>query len=206
MYTLGVADVTTKSDGSFLPSGSVEPRTPNSDRLWSREDLAKYLHAHRDVLRGAIRRKLARQARGGCDSEDIASSVMRRLDEMAQKGQLRPASERQLWALIRRIALYATINRNKRERFISDRFGCGSEEVAASRIPWDAPTLDQAARQALEQLAFGLDNSTDRMMLFLRARGATHRVVAETLGITPDAARKRWDRLMDQLTRVAREG
>ena len=51
---------------------------------------------------------------------------------------------------------------------------------------------DNEAALLLNQLMFSLDDSTQRQYLGLRIRGASHRAIAQTLGLSSDAARKRW--------------
>ena len=51
---------------------------------------------------------------------------------------------------------------------------------------------DEEAKILLHTLAARLEDSTTRQVFYLRMRGASHRAVADVLGISEDAARQRW--------------
>src|SRR5207247_1975659 len=78
-----------------------------------RTAIAEYVLEHRDKIRAIARRKLTATTRRVFDSEEVISSVLRRLDVMAERGSLRPRSETELWALIEAIARNTAVSKTR---------------------------------------------------------------------------------------------
>lgn len=169
-----------------------------------RKELAEYLDQHRDEIRQAVRKKLNRVTRVVCDSEEIASSVIRRLDELAHEGRLRPANDTELWGLIHTIAVNAAITATRKESLRGFLRTDIDPDQITCRYTRDEP-LDEDDRGALESAAFQLKDSTDRQMVLMRIRGASHKVIAATLGISHDAARQRWSQVVRRMIEFAKE-
>lgn len=169
-----------------------------------RHVLANYLKANRDEIRRAVREKLGRLTRVVCDSEVIADSVIRRMDRLAERGVLRPANERELWGLIRQIAINTAINATRREA-LRQRFRANVDpDQLVSKCAGDGNFRGEE-REALEGLVFRLSDPGDRLMVMMRLRGASHKMIATNLGISPDAARQRWVQVVRRLVEFARE-
>lgn len=81
--------------------------------LCDRAAVGAYLLNNADRIRAVARRKLSPRAKHVYDSEEILSSVLRRVDTIVMAGELRPRSEAELWALIDTIAKHNAINRTR---------------------------------------------------------------------------------------------
>lgn len=171
-----------------------------------REALATYLVANLDKLRTIASRKLDRSNRAVFDSDEVVSSVVRRLDTLAQRGAIRATSEEELWALIVRIVSNATISRI---RLI---------EVARRHLSDDGPYVsmliarvgqletDDEASLFVYRLVSIQEDATDRQILLLRMRGMTMAIIADQLGLSESAIKMRYKRVCDRLEELFNEG
>ena len=64
---------------------------------------------------------------------------------------------------------------------------------------------DDEAGVLVFQMFESLENTVERRLFLLRLRGIEHKVIAELIGITPTACRKRWSTIMENLARGFRE-
>src|SRR5690606_17681716 len=69
----------------------------------ARQAAAEFLVRHQSLIRRRLRRKLTVSARRLFDSEDLFSTVARRIDQEVERDRLDVASEHELWSLIRKI-------------------------------------------------------------------------------------------------------
>lgn len=192
---------------------SENTRLPQSGRVdrssvppLTRERVADYLRGKEQEIRSVARRRLTRNTRGTHDSEDVYSSVLRRLDELASRGEVRPRSESELWALAKTIASNTAVSKT---RLAERARALVAEDGSYARSLLDrlqAANGDDEAMLLLLRLAQSCDNSDDRQILFLRMRGAGYKVIAETLGISSDACRQRWRVLRAKLDHLIRSG
>lgn len=187
------------------------PPDPSPDRNadpWSRADpaafrahLAEYLYAHRDRIRAAARDKLIPAARATTDSEDIASSVTRRLVDMADRGALEFRSEAELWALITLVAHHQAIDRGRMAlRAATVALDDGQDGAQLVRALADTASDDHTLL-LLHRILLWIDDPALRQLLILRLRGTSYRVIAHLQHLDENTARARWSRL----TRAIRE-
>jgi hypothetical protein len=90
-------------------------------RRGDRAAVAEFLAAPGPAIRARVRHKLGRRVRRVFDSEDILSTVSRRLDGLVADRRLEASEARQMWALIQSIARHATWEKVQGER--ADRSG-----------------------------------------------------------------------------------
>ncbi len=174
--------------------------------LLDRAAIAKFLIDHQDRIRAIARRKLSANARTVFDSEDVFSSVLRRVDTMVEAGTLRPRSVAELWALIDAITRNNALNRT---RLIERARALLSEEGAYAQALLDRLSrysTDDEASFLLYRMMAGLSSETDRQVLSLHLRGATHRAIATLLNISEDASRQRWRTIRNLLQAKFSEG
>lgn len=171
-----------------------------------REALARYLLEHQASIRAAARRKLSSNTRSVFDSEDVLSSVLRRVDAMVSEGRLRPRSEAELWALINTIAANNAVNRTQlieRARLFLTEDGPYVYELL-QRL--NAFTTDDEVILLLHRMMACLQDEKDRQLLGAYLRGASLSVIATMLGIKDDACRQRWRSIRLRLAERFREG
>ena len=143
------------------------------------------------LVRNRIRRKLDGNAQRLFDSQDLMSTVLRRIDRLAAEGRLRASSDEELIALLIRVS----------DRVVIDRYRVLAKlrRVEGEDGPWARSLLqrleqeqDDGGSELLADLYQSIENPEDRMLLSLWLRDLPHTVIAQTLGISPEAARQRW--------------
>ena len=161
-------------------------------RAGDRDAAAQFMHLYGPLIRSRVRDKLGTQLRRVMDSEDVLSTVARRLDGMIAEGRMRAETEPELWSLVQSVASNA----------LSESLRATRGERAAARVVRggahiDPPDIgeDEAADRALG----ALENDTDRRVLSLWLRGASLAAIGRSIGQTPAAMRMRWQRLMRTL-------
>ena len=172
----------------------------------SREEVAAWAMAHQRQLRTLARSRLTANTRSVFDSEDVFSSVVRRLDGLAAGGALRPHSEAELWALARRIALNTAVSKTRlieRSRILLTEDGPLAYEIER-RI--NVCVGDDDATLLAHRMYEVLESSADRQIFGLLLRGASHRAVGQLLGISEEASRQRWMAIRRRLLAWLRNG
>lgn len=155
--------------------------------------------ARQERVRALARTRLTGGTRAVFDSEDVLSSVVRRLDSLVERGRLRVTSEDELWALITTIVLNDATSKSRlmeRARAMS----LDDQEFAQMLLRRAAACKqDEDADALVLQMAGSISGGDERQMLLLRLRGASHRAIAGALGISEVAARQRWSQLVRSL-------
>ena len=166
-------------------------------REGDRNACGEFMLHYGDLLRLRIRDKLSANLRLVLDSEDVLSTVTRRLDVIVSSERLRAESDRQLWSLVMQIARNVVSENVKRQspgRMFVDRLE-SLDEMATSPVEekcFDDPGL---IRRALHLLP----SQQDRFVLVRRISGASHDDIAAQLGTTTPAVRMRWSRILKTL-------
>lgn len=172
----------------------------------SRETVAAWALAHQREIRALARKRLTQKTRSVYDSEDVFSSVLRRLDGLAAGGALRPVCEAELWALVKQIALNTAVSKTRlieRAKSLLTEDGPLAYEVVR-RL--NACNGDDEAALLIHRMFEALETSAERQILGLLMRGASHRVVAQLLGISEEASRQRWMAIRRRLLAWCRSG
>jgi hypothetical protein len=135
------------------------------------------------------------------DSQEIMSTLGRRLDAFVKSGQLRADSLGELWGLVFRIADNSLVEKARVFRSLEAHEGEDSQAARslldrlrqAEERDADAPLIeiDSALRM--------LDDAVDREILSLWLMGNSHVGIAHSVALTPAAVRKRWQRIRTAL-------
>lgn len=172
----------------------------------ARGSVATYIVQHADRVRAIARDKLPRRTRRVADSEDVLSSVLRRLDEMVVRGTLRLDSERELWGLIEAIANNAAVSKarmiERAQNLLTEDSVYANELLKRLNV---CPGDDEATLLLLRMTA-SIKNSTDRQVMTLMHRGVSHKAIGHLLGTTEGASRQRWQCIREELCKRFREG
>ena len=154
-----------------------------------------------DLVRLRVRDKLSTPLRRVLDSEDVLSTVTRRLDRIVCDEQLRAQTDRQLWSLVMQIAknvVSESVRTRKKEKSTTTDAGM-LEQLAAAAV--DTPRTET---QSATQWAFQLINDKiDRLIIQRRIAGDPHEHIAALVGLTPSAVRMRWTRILQTLQTAA---
>lgn len=161
--------------------------------MWaSRDRIAEFVFRHEHRIRALARRKLPAADRSVFGTDDAFSTVARRVDALAARGLLRAESEAQLWALIRRVVENVSLERARLVASTAAR--TGDDADFWSELSGDLRRCkdDHEAFALIFELLSAIADPNDRQIFMLRLRGVSHRVIAQQLGTTEEAARQRW--------------
>jgi hypothetical protein len=163
--------------------------------LGDRESIAKYLIENKDRIRSVARRKLSARTRSVFDSEEIASSVFRRMDAFVSEGRLRQCNLAEFWGLIDTMTENNAFNRTQlieRARAFVREDGPYAQELLRR---FELSKDDERATDLVFRILMFLKDEKDRRILSFRLRGARHSVVAGIVGISEESSRKRWSEI-----------
>lgn len=165
-------------------------------RAGDRVAAAEFLVRYESRLRRRIRGKLSQPMRRIFDSLEIMSTLGRRLDRFVGSGRLRAVNEDQFWALLQRMATNAVTDKARRFRRLEALEGVDGPAGRAARAA-ARPIADHDVD--LEQALQGVADPEDRRILGLWLEGHTAPDIAERVGLSHDAVRKRWQRIREEL-------
>ncbi len=191
------------------PSDPDEPMAGMLDRLRKGDSqaVAQFLTEYGPVVRAHFRRKIGPGMQRLVDSQDLLSTILRRLCQRVGGAGIRAENHRQFWALVYRIGNDALVDRIQVVSRLREMQTQGSDfaRFMAERLVSSGP---QAEHEFTEQLALILErieSSVDRELLVLWLHGRSLSDAGEALGLSPAGARKRWQRLRETI-RASLEG
>ncbi|MEC9374052.1 MAG: sigma-70 family RNA polymerase sigma factor [Planctomycetota bacterium] len=172
-------------------------------RSGDRDAAAVFVTTYGPMIRRRIRSMVGPQMRRLFDSEDILSTLGRRLDRLVDEGRMNVESEGKLWSFVLRIAEHASIDKARlvqrlrnvegEEAFIARAIltSTGSDSASDSRSEVD----ESAVADAFE----ALEDPRDRQILSLWLAGSRHDQTAKALDMSHAAVRKRWQHITEAL-------
>ncbi|HZW08664.1 MAG TPA: hypothetical protein VFF69_02065 [Phycisphaerales bacterium] len=161
--------------------------------MWrNREHIADFILRHEDRIRAIARRKLPHSGRSVFGTEDVFSTVARRVDALAARGLVRAESEAQLWALVSRVVENVSLERIRLVESTASR--TGDDAAFWAEISGDLRRCkdDNEAFVLVFEMMSAMANPDDRQIFLLRLRGVSHRVIAQQLATTEESLRQRW--------------
>lgn len=163
---------------------------------------ATFLLRHEALIRRRLRHKLTASLRRLFDSDDLFSTVVRRIDREVEQRRLAILDERQFWALINRIGDNCIVDISRQ-----DQCWRAASRLVATPGRTDGVGAGRAHDHGGESIhrATGGAAEEDRQILFLRVLGAPFSAIGAALGMTEQVARKRWQRLRRLLRQRAAE-
>jgi len=170
-------------------------------RAGDREAAAEFILTYESRVRRRIRGKLSSQMRRLFDSQEILSTIGRRLDIYVRDRRLQATEEGQLWSFIFTMANNALIQKARvfqRLKAVEGSDGRFAQELLAR--------LEQAEQQAatsveleIDKALQSLDDAKDREILSMWLQGRNHGQIAEEIGTGQACIRKRWQRIRERL-------
>jgi RNA polymerase sigma-70 factor, ECF subfamily len=166
-------------------------------RAGDRAAAAEFLDRYGTRIRRRIRGKLGPAMRRLFDSQEIMSTLGRRLDAFVRTHQLSASSEPQLWSLVFTIAdhalaekarVFQALQRVEGEDSVFAQRVLGRLREAEERYP-DGPEIE------IDRVLRSLDDPEDRQVLSLWLLGSQQRQIAEAMGLSLQAVRWRWERV-----------
>ncbi len=166
-----------------------------------RDAAAEFVHRWGPLIRRRYRHKLGRAMRSLFDSEELLSTISRRLDLYVRNGRLQAADEGQLWALVFRIAensLADKVRIFQRLRSVEGEDAPLAHELA-SRLQNADQRQPEGAEIELDRILTQLPAGGERQILSLWLSGLSLAAIAEEMELTPEAVRKRWQRIRESI-------
>jgi DNA-directed RNA polymerase specialized sigma24 family protein len=198
------------ADGVGLGEALAASAFPDHDRLadlvrrmrsGDRQAAAEFMVEYGPLLRRRVRGKLGAAMRRLFDSQEILSTVGRRLDRYVRVGGLEAESPGQLLQLVFRMAEGAVVDKVrvfKRLERVEGEDSQFAQRISSRLHDADADTPDGAVIN-LDAAMRSLTSDIDRQILSMWLNGTQHSVIAWDLGMTPAAVRQRWKTIRDRL-------
>ncbi|MCA9311796.1 MAG: hypothetical protein KDA21_11360 [Phycisphaerales bacterium] len=165
-------------------------------RTGDRDVIAAFVLKHGPVIRRRAAGRLGTRMRRLFDSQEILSTVLRRMDDYIKRGNLTVESEAQLMKLMLQMTTAAVIDKAR----ISERLGRVESPTRPETGHADQGEIADEAECAMMERAFrALDRDVDRDILWLWLSDVPQAVMADLLGESPDFVRKRWQRIRHRL-------
>jgi DNA-directed RNA polymerase specialized sigma24 family protein len=173
-------------------------------RRGDRDAAAAFLTTYGSRIRRRIRGKLRPGMRRIFDSQEILSTVGRRLDLYVRAGRLQAQSADQLWALIFRMVDNAVVDKGRvyqRLQRAEDEDGPFAQELLR-RLRWaEQAGGDDDVDIEIDRAVKLLPDRTDRDILSLWLVGTRHSEIATFVNLNPPAVRQRWRKIRCRLQR-----
>jgi len=195
--------------GRFASNSGPEPKRPVSQsdepfdriRTGDRDAAAEFLTRNEALIRRRYRQKMGRAMRRLCDSQELVSTIARRFDKMVREGEVRAASEGQLWALIFAIGDHALADKGRILEHLERVEGPDSDVAREWRIRFARAERSgpDGMEGELDSMLRALDEPVDRQILTMWLMGIELQVIASELSMEPPAVRKRWERIRSRL-------
>ncbi|MEM9083723.1 MAG: hypothetical protein AAGB34_09015 [Planctomycetota bacterium] len=191
----------TSFDDQSNRSPASQPTEPRSDdelllliRNGDRDAAAEFILRHRLYLIRRIRGMLSQSARSLSETEDVFSSVARRLDRAVMNESINAENVDQLLAY-----LFRTSDNTCHTLWRKGRRGTrASAKVHQSEFE-GIETEDQSELIETIEKHSKAGDYIDESMLQLRARGYTFTRIANALSLSPDLIRQRWHRMRKRI-------
>ena len=155
---------------------------------------ALFVDRYGQRIRRRVQGRLRPYVRRLFDSQEIISTVARRLDLLVRAGKLQAATDGQLWSLVFTIAENAVIDKT---RLFDRLLAIESSSAVGAHMTQCAPrTTSEHDRRQPEDIArafSALQDGIDREILSLWLQDTPHLITARLVGLSPAAVRKRWE-------------
>ncbi len=179
---------------------SIFERVSEGDRDAAAEFALKY----GPLIQRRVRGKLAPSMRRIFDSQELISTVLRRLDVFVATGKIQVSNADELKGLIMKIAQNAVIDKVRILKQLESVEGENAPIAQAllhesqSEDGPDEMLLDRA----LERAVAALDDDTDQTILCMWLSGSSSAMMADRLGMNPGSVRMRWNRIRAKLRKL----
>ena len=165
-----------------------------------REAMARMLLRNEDLIRRRIAGKLNANMRSVFDSQEIMSTLLRRMDKYVHDGGYNVETEAQFWCLVQRLISNAVIDKARVVRRLHS-VEAEDEVIAAALLRQvDESTEDsQDIRDLAGRIVRAVDDQVNQEIVWMWLKGYAHSAIADALALTPEAVRKRWQRIREDV-------
>lgn len=166
-----------------------------------REAAAVFMDHFGPRLRRRISGRMRASMRRLFDSQDILSTVARRLDAVVRRRSLKAESVGELCALVLCIGENSLIEKTRLFLSLERREGPDAPfaKSVLSRLRTAEERSRDGAEEAITQAFAALDDPIDRQILTFWLLDHNHGQIAEFLGMSHAAVRKRWQVIRERL-------
>lgn len=156
-----------------------------------------FISRYGPVIRAYYRRRIGRSMQRLVDSQDLLSTIARRLCQRVSNGRLAALDRQELWALVYRIGDGALVDRMRIIARLRSIEADSSPIVHELRSRLDRPgdRSGAAFAEELSRILASLQSDLDRHLLLMWLQGVPLTEAAADLGIAATLARKRWERI-----------
>jgi len=167
-------------------------------RQGDRAAAAEFVTRYSSRIRRRIRGKLNQPMRRLFDSEEIFSTLSRRLDLYVGNRRMEASNEVELWSLVLRMAEHALIDKARLFQWLESTEGPDSDfardMLARLRDAERVRGEDIEVEDEIERLVAMLTDSQQREIVLLWLNGHDFRLIGERFGVSEEYARKKWER------------
>lgn len=166
-------------------------------RAGDRAAAAAFMERYRTRIRHRIRWKLAADMRRLFDSQEILSTVGRRLDDYVREGKVRARTPGELHQFILRVADSALKDKARRFRRLQrlERPGLFASALQSPLASGGREEELEDVREQLSVISDAIEDEIDHQIFQLRQRGMSHTDIAREVGLSPESVRQRWSQL-----------
>lgn len=168
-----------------------------------RAQAAELILSARPALESRIHQLLGRNARRITDTQEILSTVLRRVDRVICKGEFRQNHTQAFYKFVHTVLERAVLEKARASGRLNAR------EVASiiDEVMQETGLVTRHhLSEAADQINSVLSDSIDREIVHLRGRGLTHAEIARSLELEPAAVRQRWLRIRSKARRMLGQG
>lgn len=187
---------------SEFSQGGTPTRPPSElialIRSGDREAAAEILTRYRPLIRQRCRAQIGAALNSVTDSEDLWSTVARRVDTAIVRGATSFKTESAFWAFVSKLIRNAVIDRSRvlaRLNRVADD-DAPFAAILRERLEHELDALDSGVLAAAID---AIESSRDREILTQWLCERTHGQIAESLGMTEAAVRVRWHEIRQRL-------
>jgi DNA-directed RNA polymerase specialized sigma24 family protein len=187
----GPAESARSAAGAHLPGDAA---LLDRMRRGDREAVGQFLTCYGPYIRRRVRGKLSPSMRRLFDSQELLSTLGRRLDRFVHAGRLTSVSNAQFWALIFRMLDNAVIDKNRVLGRLNAVEGEDSDiaQTILRRVQKAESVPARGIEVELDELLRLLRTPTERQIVSLWLTGHSMRIIAEYVGVSQEAMRQRW--------------
>lgn len=165
-------------------------------RCGDRSAAAMFVLRYGDRIRRRLGGRLGPQMRRVFDSEDILSTVLRRLDVYLMDHDLLATNDNQLMSLIYRIADSAVVDKVRLAVKLRDLFGVEGDTTNSATSQGGG--IDDDARMGM--IFDAIEDPQDRLMVWMLLTDRSFEQIGQALDVPSATLRKRWQRLRERLS------
>lgn len=167
-----------------------------------RDAAAEFVTRYGSRIRRRVRGKLGPGMRRLFDSQDILSTLGRRLDRVVHDERVEAQNADEFWALVMAIANNAVVDKARVCRRLQRVEGEDSDFANAMLTRMrnaDNDDGDSDGEGAIESAFGALPDDVDKRILSMWLVGSRHTQIANGVGLSPAAVRQRWQSIKSRL-------